>query len=86
MAIKPGLSPKLEAMIGFDDCGKNLPFGAENLWIRVESIWLVVVDVCAEVRIVVKEKGYKDELISKLAQLLFPDNGARKLVGYFKRI
>jgi len=30
-AIKPGLSPKLEAMIGFDDCGKNLPFGAENL-------------------------------------------------------
>jgi hypothetical protein len=33
MAIKPGLSSKLEDVIGFNDCGgsKNSPFGAENL-------------------------------------------------------
>ena len=46
----------------------------------MESIWLVVVDVCGEVRMVVKEKGYTYELGSKLAQLPFPGNGARKLV------
>jgi len=50
----------------------------------MEFIWLVVVDVCGEVRMVVKEKGYMDELGSELAQLPFPDNGARKLVAYFK--
>jgi len=44
----------------------------------------VLVDVCGEVRMVVKEKGYMNELSSKLAQLPFPGNGARKLVGYFK--
>jgi len=46
----------------------------------VESIWFVVVDVCGEVMMVVKEKGYTDKLGSKLGQLLFPGNGARKLV------
>ena len=40
-----------EVVIGFDDCGgsKNSPFGAENLWIEVESIWWVM-----------KEKKNKD--------------------------
>ena len=82
MAIKPGLSSKLEVVIGFDDCGgsKNSLFGAKSLWIGVESIWFVVVDVCDEVMMVVKEKGYTDKLGSKLGQLLFPGNGARKLV------
>jgi len=51
----------------------------------VESIWFVVVDVCGEVIMVVKEKGYTGKLGSKLAQLPFSGNGARKLVGYFKR-
>ena len=46
---------------------------------------MVVIDVCGEVRMVVKEKGYMDELGSKLAQLPLLGNGARKLVGYFKR-
>jgi hypothetical protein len=50
----------------------------------MEFIWLVVVDVCGEVRMVVKEKGYMDELGSELAQLPFLGNSARKLVGYFK--
>jgi len=51
----------------------------------VEFIWWVVVDVCGEMRMVVKEKGYMDELGSELAQLPLSGNGARKLVGYFKR-
>jgi len=41
--------------------------------------------VCGEVTMVVQEKGYTDELGSKLAQLPFPSNITRKLVGYFKR-
>jgi len=45
----------------------------------------MVVDVCGEVRMLVKEKGYTDELGSKLAQLQFLVNDARKLVRYFKR-
>ena len=33
MAIKPGQSSKLEAVIGFDDCGSstNSPLGAERI-------------------------------------------------------
>jgi hypothetical protein len=40
MAIKPGRSSKLEAVIGFDDCGgsKNSPFGAPKSWIEFCSI------------------------------------------------
>ena len=40
MAIKPRQSSKLEAMIGFEDCGgsKNSPLGAENWLIERESI------------------------------------------------
>ena len=36
MAIKPGRSSKLEAVIGFDDCGgsTNSPLGAERFWIE----------------------------------------------------
>jgi len=36
MAIKPGRSLKLEAVIGFDDCGgsTNSPLGAERFWIE----------------------------------------------------
>ena len=30
-----------------------------------------------------KRKRYEDQLGSKLEQQPFPDNGARKLVGYF---
>ena len=41
---------------------------------------MMVVDVCGEVRMVVKEKGYMDELGSKLAKLPFPGNGDKKLV------
>ena len=35
MAIKPWRSSKLEAVIGFDDCGgsMNSPLGAERFWI-----------------------------------------------------
>ena len=35
MAIKPRQSSKLEAVIGFDDCGgsTNSPLGAERFWI-----------------------------------------------------
>ena len=32
---------------------------------------------------ILKKKRYEDQLGSKLEQQLFPDNGARKLVGYF---
>ena len=40
MAIKPGRSSKLEALIGFDDCGgsTNSPLGAERFWIERFSI------------------------------------------------
>ena len=36
MAIKPGQSSKLEAVIGFDDCdgSMNSPLGAERFWIE----------------------------------------------------
>ena len=36
MAIKPGRSSKLEAVIGFDKCGgsMNSPLGAERFWIE----------------------------------------------------
>ena len=36
MAIKLGRSSKLEAVIGFDDCGgsTNSPLGAERFWIE----------------------------------------------------
>ena len=37
MAIKPGRSSKLEAVIGFDKCGgsMNSPLGAERFWIEM---------------------------------------------------
>ena len=40
MAMKPGQSSKPEAVIGLDDCGgsKNLPKGAESLWIERVSM------------------------------------------------
>ena len=40
MAIKPGRSSKLEAVIGFDDCGgsTNSPLGAERFWIESFSM------------------------------------------------
>ena len=40
MAIKPRRSSKLEAVIGFDDCGgsTNSPLGAERFWIERFSI------------------------------------------------
>ena len=51
--------------------------------LRVKSIW------CGEngkVSVVKgKRKRIHGRLGSKLAQLPFPGNGARKLVGYFKR-
>ena len=51
--------------------------------LRVKSMW------CGEngkVSVVKKErKRIHGRLGSKLAQLPFPGNGARKLVGYFKR-
>ena len=36
MAMKPGQSLKLEAVIGFEDCGgsTNSPLGAERFWIE----------------------------------------------------
>ena len=36
MLQKPGRSSKLEAVIGFDDCGgsTNSPLGAERFWIE----------------------------------------------------
>ena len=39
-AIKPGQSSKLEAVIGFDDCGgsTNSPLGAERFWIEMCSM------------------------------------------------
>ena len=40
MAMKPGQSSKLEAVIGFEDCGRstNSPLGAESWWIERESM------------------------------------------------
>jgi len=40
MAIKPGRSSKLKAVIGFDDYGgsTNSPLGAERFWIERFSI------------------------------------------------
>ena len=40
MAIKPGRSSKLEAVIGFEDCGGsvNSTLGAENWLIERESM------------------------------------------------
>ena len=40
MALKLGQSSKLEAVIGFEDCGgsKNSPLGAENWLIERESM------------------------------------------------
>ena len=40
MAMKPGRSSKLEAMIGLEDLGgsKNSPLGAENWLIERESM------------------------------------------------
>jgi hypothetical protein len=40
MAIKPGRSSKLEAVIGFDDCGgsTNSPLGAKRFWIVMCSM------------------------------------------------
>ena len=40
MAMKPGRSSKLEAVIGFEDCGgsANSPLGAENWLIERESM------------------------------------------------
>ena len=52
--------------------------------LRVESMWYGENDKL----IVVKKRKRKRihrRLGSKLAQLPFPGNGARKLVGYFKR-
>ena len=55
MAIKPGRSSKLEAVIGFDDCGgsTNSPLGAERFWIERFSM-------------VNKKKGYMGKLGSKI--------------------
>ena len=51
MAIKPGRSSKLEAVIGFDDCGgsTNSPLGAERFWIERFSI--------------IKERGKRKEKV-----------------------
>ena len=37
MAMKPGRSSKLEAVIGVEDCGgsTNSPLGAERFWIEI---------------------------------------------------
>ena len=64
MAIKPGRSSKLEAVIGFDDCGgsMNSPLGAERFWI----------DMCS----MVIEKNVKEEKIKERihGQTRFEDN------------
>ena len=64
MAIKPGRSSKLEAVIGFDDCGgsMNSPLGVERFWI----------DMCS----MVIEKDVKEEKIKERIhrQTRFEDN------------
>ena len=50
--------------------------------LRVKSMWYGEND---KVSVVKKRKRIHGRLGSKLAQLPFPGNGARKLVGYFKR-
>ena len=64
MAIKPGRSSKLEAVIGFDDWGgsTNSPVGAERFWI----------DMCS----IVIEVGVKEEKIKERIhrQTRFEDN------------
>jgi len=53
MAIKPGWSSKLEAVIGFDDCGgsTNSPLGAERFWIVM----------CSMVERIKEEKGKRKD-------------------------
>ena len=64
MAIKPGRSSKLEAVIGFDDCGgsTNSPLGAERFLIEMCSM--------------VIEKNVKEEKIKERihGQTRFEDN------------
>ena len=64
MTIKPGRGSKLEAMIGFDDCGgsMNLPLGAEMFWIEMFSM--------------IKEKDKRKEKVKEKihGQTRFEDN------------
>ena len=64
MATKPGRSSKLEAVIGFDDCGgsTNSPLGAERFWIERFSM--------------VKEKDKRKEKVKEKihGQTRFEDN------------
>ena len=52
--------------------------------LRVKSMWYGENDKVSVVK-KRKRKRIHGRLGSKLAQLPFPGNGARKLVGYFKR-
>ena len=64
MAMKPGRSSKLEAVIGFDNCGgsTNSPLGAERFWTERFSM--------------VKERGKRKEKIKERIhrQTRFEDN------------
>ena len=64
MAMKPGQSLKLEAVIGLDDCGgsTNPPLGAESFWIERFSM--------------VKEKDKRKEKVKEKihGQTRFEDN------------
>ena len=64
MAIKPGQSSKLEAVIGFDDCG-----GSTNLLLGAKRFWI---DMCS----MVIEKNVKEEKIKERihGQTRFEDN------------
>ena len=64
MAIKPGRSSKLEAVIGFDDCG-----GSTNLLLGAKRFWI---DMCS----MVIEKDIRKEKIKERihGQTRFEDN------------
>ena len=64
MATKPGRSSKLEAVIGFEDCG-----GSMNSPLEVERFWI---DMCS----MVIEKDVKEEKIKERIhrQTRFEDN------------
>jgi len=79
MAMKPGQSLKLEAVIGFEDCGgsTNSPLGAENWWIERESMEKGKKEEKG------KKKGYTGKLGSKITIAIVPRQRHQKCLLVF---
>ena len=80
--MKPGQSSKLEAVIGFEDCGgsKNSPLGAENSWIERESMGKGIKEEKG------KKKGYTGKLGSKITTATVPRQRRQKCLLVFLNV